>query len=101
MRAARSAVIARSGGRCELRVAANCARIVHHVHHIRRRSQGGGDDADNLLGVCSPCHDYVHAHPDWAQRHGALVRTGDPHIWVIAGCGPDCEVDHRGDPTRH
>ena len=32
------------------------------VHHIRYRSMGGTDEETNLLGVCSDCHDYIHAN---------------------------------------
>ena len=31
-----------------------------HVHHIRRRSQGGPDAAENLLTLCWRCHDEIH-----------------------------------------
>lgn len=30
-------------------------------HHIQFRSQGGGDVAWNLLWLCRPCHDDIHA----------------------------------------
>ncbi len=31
-----------------------------HIHHLRRRSQGGPDLAENLLTLCWRCHDEVH-----------------------------------------
>jgi 5-methylcytosine-specific restriction endonuclease McrA len=30
-------------------------------HHKVFRSQGGNDDATNLLWLCRPCHDDIHA----------------------------------------
>jgi len=31
-----------------------------HVHHIRGRSQGGPDVAENLLTLCWRCHEEIH-----------------------------------------
>ncbi len=30
-------------------------------HHVRFRSQGGGDEPENLIGLCRPCHEKAHA----------------------------------------
>ncbi len=30
------------------------------VHHVVKRSLGGGDDLENLESLCVPCHDQVH-----------------------------------------
>ena len=32
-----------------------------HVHHVVFRSQGGSDAPDNLIVLCSSCHDALHA----------------------------------------
>lgn len=70
--ATRDAVMARSGGWCE--VAANgCRMKVSHLHHRLGRGQGGGHGVDNLLGVCSSCHDYVHANPTWSYQRGWML----------------------------
>lgn len=29
------------------------------VHHIQPRSEGGGDNDENLITLCSECHDFV------------------------------------------
>lgn len=49
------------------------------VHHIVKRSQGGGDELTNLQSLCVPCHKA--AHPErrlWWTRNGttglALVK---------------------------
>ena len=31
------------------------------VHHIRPLAEGGSNEADNLLSLCSPCHSRLHA----------------------------------------
>jgi len=36
------------------------SRNALHVHHVRFRSQGGEDSMDNLLVLCSACHEGVH-----------------------------------------
>jgi hypothetical protein len=38
------------------------------VHHIRERSQGGGDEEDNLIVVCLACHTDVHTKVPFARR---------------------------------
>ena len=73
--AARARVLSRNGGRCEVG-AEGCFGAAHHVHHIRRRSQGGTDDDGNLLALCAWCHDYVHAHPAVSYGRGWLRRSG-------------------------
>ena len=30
-------------------------------HHIVKRSQGGKDEPENLITLCHPCHDKIHA----------------------------------------
>lgn len=29
------------------------------AHHVTPRSDGGGDNLENLITLCDPCHDYV------------------------------------------
>lgn len=43
-------------------------------HHVLRRSQGGLDEASNLVTLCRSHHDWVHAHPAESKRLG-LLRT--------------------------
>lgn len=42
-------------------------------HHLRRRSQGGLDSADNLIAVCRAHHDWIHEHPMIASTLGLLI----------------------------
>lgn len=46
-----------------------------HVHHIRRRSQGGTDDPSNLVTLCATHHKYVHDHPALSREMGLLEGT--------------------------
>lgn len=32
-----------------------------HLHHVKRRSQGGEGSADNLVTLCTVCHTKLHA----------------------------------------
>lgn len=75
-RDARRAVLERAGGRCEGKVNERCAGLAAHVHHIRRRSQGGGNEVGNLVALCLPCHEWVHANPAAAAQAGLLARKG-------------------------
>lgn len=43
-----------------------------HVHHKRRRSQGGTDDLSNLVALCAAHHDAVHANPSVSVGLGLL-----------------------------
>lgn len=44
-----------------------------HVHHVKRRSQGGTNDLWNLVLLCGIAHAYVHDHPAWARSIGLLA----------------------------
>ena len=44
------------------------------VHHVLRRSRGGGHDLDNLLTLCAGHHRYVHEHPAESYERGWLKR---------------------------
>jgi 5-methylcytosine-specific restriction endonuclease McrA len=44
------------------------------LHHKLRRSQGGGNDDENLARLCAPCHSNIHMHPEDSYREGWMVR---------------------------
>lgn len=54
----RRKVIRRDQQRCQ-----RCRRFLAYkfatVHHITPRSENGDDRLDNLIALCSPCHDWV------------------------------------------
>jgi 5-methylcytosine-specific restriction endonuclease McrA len=64
----RPLVQARANGICEVCHFAPLA----HIHHKLRRSQGGGNELSNLLGVCLDCHDFIHRHPEQSYMKGYL-----------------------------
>lgn len=68
---ARARVLKRCGGRCEARWE-GCAGAAHHVHHMKRRSQGGTHDVSNLLACCFLCHNQIHSNIEKARKLGHL-----------------------------
>ena len=46
-----------------------------HVHHLRRRSQGGTHDLENLVTLCAWHHDWLHRNVAEAERLGLLKRS--------------------------
>lgn len=78
---AKAAVRARSGGSCEVRLAANCERRASDLygpHHRLPQGKGGPDTLANLLDVCGPCSvDVDHGHVAEARRRGLLLRRGE------------------------
>ena len=77
---ARAEVIERSQGRCEVVLGTSaCTSQGTQAHHIRRRSQGGQDTAENLIWICAAHHTWVHANPATAEHYGLLRRSSfDP-----------------------
>lgn len=70
--AVRSAVQRRSLGRCELRLR-GCMGNALHMHHRKRRSQGGQNTPGNLLHLCPHCHGWVHNNVEYAKQRGWLA----------------------------
>lgn len=55
---------------CEAKLPVCTGRMVE-IHH----SQGRGINLNNVnswVGVCRPCHDWIHAHPSDARKLGLL-----------------------------
>lgn len=73
--AERDAALYRASYRCEFEDSdGRCMeRRNLHCHHIKRRSQGGSDDASNLLVVCQRCHDHIHRFPTESRKRGWLA----------------------------
>lgn len=69
----RKAVVERSQARCEATyIIHDCAYIAVHMHHILLRSLGGKHTVDNLLHVCAPAHEAIHAKPAVSYELGYL-----------------------------
>lgn len=70
---ARRHAMDRSSGRCHASIpAAACSGHAEHVHHIKRRSQGGNNELSNLLVCCFACHEWIHRNPEEATKKGFL-----------------------------
>lgn len=49
-----------------------CGAAGNHLHH-RRRRRDGGHDPQNLVTLCAWCHRDVHADPTRAKDTGYIV----------------------------
>jgi hypothetical protein len=47
------------------------------AHHRKLKSQGGKDEAANLLPVCSSCHRFIHLFPEMSKGEGWIVPMWD------------------------
>lgn len=63
-------VMERDGHKCRM---CGTSRGLADVHHIIKRSQGGGDDMDNLITLCRRCHNKQHAQVQFNK----LYPTGE------------------------
>lgn len=73
---AREAVKQRAYNGCEARCLPECAGLGNQAHHKLMRSHGGPHSPDNLLWVCTPCHNHIHANPERSYDNGWLRKSG-------------------------
>jgi 5-methylcytosine-specific restriction endonuclease McrA len=52
-------VLERDGWRCQVCGSMQCLQ----VHHLKFRSQSGGDEEQNLITLCAECHELMHREP--------------------------------------
>jgi len=77
----RARVLDRDKGHCQM---PGCSRVAAHVHHIRHRSLGGGDEPENLVSLCAAHH--LHGvHRGWVKVSG---KAPDALVWEL-GVGAD------------
>ena len=58
---------------CEAAIPDICwGRATHRHHKLARRFKD--HSTENLLPVCTACHQWIHAHPAESYRRGWLVR---------------------------
>lgn len=48
-----------------------CSKAVD-IHHIVFRSQGGGDNIENLIPLCRECHNQAHANRAFNENLKAI-----------------------------
>ena len=69
-------VVERAMGMCEIMSRdTGCNGRAEQLHHRKLRKQGGEHTVENLIHICSPCHDYLHMHPAIAYTNGWLVKS--------------------------
>ena len=65
----RNEVLKRDGWRCQ-----DCGAMKDlQVHHIKRRTQLGGDEAQNLITLCAGCHRNSTAGRSFLTGHGKMA----------------------------
>jgi hypothetical protein len=76
------AVIARSGGMCEVQTP-RCRGLSlakeagEALHHRKLRKQGGPHTVDNILHICHQAHIYIHNNPTESYENGWLIKSWD------------------------
>jgi hypothetical protein len=68
----------RDGCRCQV---PGCSRRATHAHHVVPRSHGGGDEPENLVGLCA-FHHLRCIHGGWLRVTG---RAPDALTWILRG----------------
>jgi hypothetical protein len=82
-------VLERDQGFCQV---PGCSRRADHVHHVRHRSLGGGDEPENLLSLCAAHH--LHGvHRGWVRVAG---RAPDGLVWGLGVGDGGAGVGHGG-----
>lgn len=84
----RPLIEARSHAMCEAKFDGCRIRPVT-LHHRLRRSQGGKNTLTNVVGVCPPCHERIHANPAQSYEDGWLIRrTSSPGVQIAVSDTP-------------
>lgn len=54
-----------------------CGRTAHHVHHRKYRARLGTNDPDNLIHLCTACHEWTHNNGRLSHVLGLSLHVGD------------------------
>lgn len=87
--AQKPALLLRSRGGCEARFSGYCTGVGSTIHHVLKRSQGGGHDPALLMWVCAPCNGAVEDQPAAARGLGLSIESWEPtafHRWARDKC---------------
>jgi hypothetical protein len=62
----------------EFRDSNGCPNLhLPEIHHAKPKVEGGSDHIDNLLALCTVCHDKLHGREsNYLRKEGALLRPG-------------------------
>ena len=72
-------VLQRDGWKCR-----NCkSRNNLNCHHIVFRSQGGEDTPENILVLCSACHDGIHKDVKYGQYGLVIVLPANANAEIV------------------
>ena len=69
------------------------------VHHILSRDLGGPDILENLIALCTRCHDYVHANIDHLVSRDLIIGSILKDIEIIKKT--DLEDDGEDEFARY
>ena len=61
-----------------LKVCHRCGSLAKERHHKRPRSEGGSDKEENLVFLCTACHDYIHSKRKILQQLNLLRNKKPP-----------------------
>jgi hypothetical protein len=75
-------VLERDQGYCQV---PGCSRAAQHLHHVVWRSRGGGDEPENLVGLCV-AHHLQGVHRGWVRVWG---RAPDELTWELGELSAD------------
>jgi len=65
----RNKILERDGWRCQV-----CGSLSElEVHHMQRRSRQGDDSSENLITLCSDCHQAIHAGSEDRPEFGCWL----------------------------
>lgn len=53
-----------------------CESLAVDIHHIKLKSQGGGDEHSNLIALCRSCHEWGHSKDSRQAREKFLKIKG-------------------------
>ena len=70
----RRQVFDRAEGRCEAMAGMWCTGRCENVHHKAGRLGEDPHALDGLVGICGPCHRWVHDNPGEAYELGLMAR---------------------------
>ena len=54
-----------------------CLGRATNTHHRKYRSRGGTNSLDNLIDLCGPCHEWIHAYPIESNLLGLSLHANE------------------------